>query len=118
MTPVTTTRAEAAKIIRAAYDAKTLPAQNGLTGTYYEATTGSRCAIGQLFPVEDARELQTANGDDYMMAGELIANGLLVVDDHQWFVEVQQLHDEWASSAKYRLEDTPDRETMFLELLA
>ena len=42
------TKAEAIPIIKAAYEAQTLPAQNHMGGTYYAEVDGKvvRCAIG------------------------------------------------------------------------
>lgn len=98
------TRAQAIPIIKAAYDAGTLPAQNGMTGTYFRETTDGkvvRCAIGALFTPEEACKLE-GNGPEvgaYPMARTLINEGTLVVDDPEWFIIVQGAHDDWADEA-------------------
>ena len=97
------TRAQAIPIIKAAYDAGTLPAQNGITGVYYREIDDKivRCAIGALFTPEEARKLEGngPNAGAYPMARTLINEGTLVVDDPEWFIIVQGAHDDWADEA-------------------
>jgi len=122
---LTTTRAEAAVTIKAAYDAGTLPAQNGLSGLYYAEVDGKviRCAIGALYSPEQARTLE-GNGPDgpgnYMMAGELIVKGKLKVSDDEafWFSNIQSAHDNWADTDAERYPDERAKaEKHFLGLL-
>ncbi len=124
LNPLTTNRAEAAVIIRAALEAGTLPAQHGLAPSYYgtaEDGTVCRCAIGALFPESDAALLQ--NGEtDYLMASGLMQRRVLIVpaEEREWFVDVQTAHDDWANASR---PNGPSQENIdyaratFLELL-
>ncbi len=116
---LTITKAEAIPIIKAAYDAKTLPAQNGMGGTYYAEAHGKviRCAIGALFSPEDAKALEGGGPSaSYQMVSDLMKTETLVVDDTDWFVSVQKTHDNWADNADDP-RDYATEEKRFLELL-
>lgn len=107
MQPLEITRAEAREILKAAYAAGTLAAQQPEPiATYYDSRSGGRCAIGHLYPVKDAKALE--KGPFYKMASGLINRGDLIVDDPDWFVAVQRTHDSWVNTQ----DPTP-----FLELL-
>ena len=120
---LTTNRAEASVLILAAHAAKTLPAQNGLSGTYFARENGKvcRCAIGVLYPAADAEELEgdgaDAPGTNYLMARALIAQGLLIVprEEREWFTDIQGAHDDW--TIYFEREGHADAERRFLELL-
>ena len=123
VTPITINRAEASVLILAAHAAKTLPAQNGLNGTYFARENGKvcRCAIGVLYSAADAEELEgegaDAPGTSYLMARALIAQGLLIVPDNEreWFSDIQSAHDDWTMFAGD--ESEPEAEKKFLDLL-
>lgn len=132
ITPVTTTSAEAAKTILEAHAKDRLTAQlKGAPASYFERklpdgnwlgneTYETRqklieaaiaeddfycCAIGQLFPPEDAARLQHGNETaGYKMAQDLINESLLNVppEETDWFVQAQVLHDTW-SRTRYTL---------------
>jgi len=92
MQPLHITVAEAKPILRAAYAAGTLSMQGSQPkAAYFDRETGNRCAIGQLFPVDDAQELE--QDPNYRLASGLISDDVLVVDDRQWFIHVQRAHD-------------------------
>lgn len=113
--PLTITKAEAIPIILAGHAARELPAQNTMSGRYYAEVHGKviRCAIGLLYPKEQAKELEGSGPSaSYLMAKDLIEGGLLVTDNPDWFVEVQRAHDHWSDAG-----DEDDAEKTFLELL-
>lgn len=74
----------------AAYYAEARSADTG------EVTKTYTCAIGALYPLDDALSLQTAY--HYGLASELNQHGVLLVDDIMWFRNIQSLHDQWASA--------------------
>lgn len=117
--PLTITKAEAIPIILAGHAARELPAQNSLSGTYYQKVHDKviRCAIGLLYPEEQAKELEGSGPTaSYQMAADLIKGDLLVVDDAAWFIRIQAAHDNWSDAG----DDPEDRavfEGIFLELL-
>lgn len=125
VTPLITNRAEASVLILAAHAAKTLPAQNGLNGTYFARENGKvcRCAIGVLYSAADAEELEgpgaDAPGGSYMMARGLIAQGLLIVPDNerQWFTDIQEAHDTWTITGGTGNSGEVASEAAFLDLL-
>ena len=126
VTPVTTNRAEASVLILAAYAAKTLPAQNGLNGTYFGLTDQGkvcRCAIGVLYPAADAEELEGDGPDEpgsgYLMAKALIQQGLLIVprEERQWFTDIQEAHDHWTITGGTGNSGEVASEAAFLDLL-
>jgi len=122
MFKLTIDRATAAPIILAAHKAGLLPAQNGLSGTYYAEVDGKvvRCAIGALFTPEEAKILEGEGPcASYQMAGELIIADKLVVpqEEQDWFILVQTRHDNWADLDADE-ESRPVAEQEFLELLS
>lgn len=124
---ITTNRAEATAVIKAAIEAGRLTALHGLQGTYAQDNNDGvlcHCGIGILYPpltalalehVRDdsedpaasalVKELEPILGGNYAMARDLIRVGLLIVpeDEHNWFTEMQYLQDRWATAeAEYR----------------
>lgn len=98
MTPLHITVEEAKARLREAYANRELAAQHsGAGAVYYHSATGSRCAIGCLFTRGEARDLEMDPGG-YRLAHRLINDGDLVVDDNDWFEQVQIIHDRWANN--------------------
>jgi hypothetical protein len=99
ITPITITKAAAAKIILAKLE------EPGAVvgGAYYRAeagargfgAAGARCAIGWLYPEEDAISLEATSGGrgDYKLATCLMQDGELIVDDPDWFATAQSITD-------------------------
>lgn len=118
---VITTRAEAAAIIRKAHTDGQLAAQAPSPRSAYFIDGGYRCAIGQLFTPEEAHKLEHPGTiGDYLGAHTLIDEGILNVDDPQWFIDAQQLHDNWVFAQTYNTPealDPNDAEAQFLEHL-
>lgn len=97
MKPLEITAKEAAQVMLDAYNTNSLASQapNPLSA-YYTEQEGKvfRCGIGQLYPIEDAQYLER-DVPEYPMAIDLINRGLLIVDDPEFFVQAQVLHDQW-----------------------
>jgi hypothetical protein len=91
---VRTTVEEAKVILRRAYEAKTLGFQStsDQSASYYYPD-GNRCAISHLFSEDQAKQLE-GEMPRYMLARDLITEGYLVVDDPDWFVDLQRAHDD------------------------
>jgi hypothetical protein len=89
MTPLVTNKVEAVSVVVGALDAGMLSGQVGTAR--YLTPCGRRCGIGQLYSLEDAGRLE--HGTTYSLARGLIERGDLVVDDPEWFIELQEQHD-------------------------
>lgn len=55
---------------------------------------GNRCGIGWLMSRKEALELES-NSLGYPLVSHLIKSGRLIVDDPQWFCELQAMIDSW-----------------------
>lgn len=94
------TAREAARTVLAAHAAGTLAAQAPWPkAAYYLEQEGKvyRCAIGQLFSEEQAKEIE--NGPNYALVIGLIDKELIVTDDHKALKKLQVEHDNWITGS-------------------
>lgn len=114
MEPIRITKDEAKRLVRKAYEAGELQAQAPREELPYmgqfKDQHGRCCAVGVVLP-----ENHTVWEKDYLTVGQLIGAGFMLVDDRNWFRELQELHDLWLCA---RREGTPNagiRHQMFAE---
>lgn len=101
MSPFKITKAEALPIMRQAFLDGKLAAQNGADKCAYRSDKFGPCIVGCVLPDEIAKRWDTlSNNGGSIPVGSEHPEVMRVISaqDHEWFSDLQQIHDSACSS--------------------